>query len=339
MAMILARPELIKNADPQSLCRLCCTSKTLLIDLQGTKAWARLAEAQYPPPTPRDDSDARSHVKRRELAKATPPSRRVLEDVTLQQAIAREPPAPVEFTRNRFSDFTYFLRLEDNDRLIWEGDLGDLSRGSEENGLVLHVSLRQANLRWIDPGPSGGIEMALVAIRDDDQAMFSLGRFNCSGIHLRYDFRPRWSLFYSERSHLVLWASLFLTEDRYVNRLEFGLHHIVREPRGVLHTHSIYRCNPSLFRYVLSYLAGVNPLARAFVLARIERCFVAAERRRGWVEYEVERLYADTVLREQDEIEAARAEQELEDELEREREEAEYYRDNDGLDGAFVVFS
>ena len=36
-----------------------------------------------------------------------------------------------------------------------------------------------------------------------------------------------------------------------------------------------------------------------------------AERRRGW---EVERLYADTVLREQDEIEAARAEQELEDE-------------------------
>ena len=123
--------------------------------------------------------------------------------------------------------------------------------------------------------------MALVAIRDDDQAMFSLGRFNCSGIHLRYDFRPRWSLFYSERSHLVLWASLFLTEDRYVNRLELGLHHIVREPRGVLHTHSIYRCNPSLFRYVLSYLAGVNPLARAFVLARIERCFVAAERRRG----------------------------------------------------------
>ena len=39
-----------------------------------------------------------------------------------------------------------------------------------------------------------------------------------------------------------------------------------------------------------------------------------AERRRGWVEHEVERLHTDTVLREQDEIEAARAEQELEDE-------------------------
>ena len=157
--------------------------------------------------------------------------------------------------------------------------------------------------------------MALVAIRDDDQAMFSLGRFNCSQSYTRYNFRPRWSLFYSERSHLGLWATLFVTEDRYLYRLELGLHHIVREPRGVFHAHSLYRCNPSLFRYVLSYLAGVNPLARAFVLARIERCFVAAERRRGWVEYEVERLYADTVLREQDEIEAARAEQELEDEM------------------------
>ena len=49
-------------------------------------------------------------------------------------------------------------------------------------------------------------------------------------------------------------------------------------------------------------------------MARIKRCFLAEEHRRGWVEYEVKRLYADTVLREQDEIEAARAEQELEDE-------------------------
>ena len=68
--MIWLRPEVIKHADPQSLCRLSCASKTLRSDLQGIKAWARLAEAQYPPPTPRDDDEARSHVKRRELAKA-----------------------------------------------------------------------------------------------------------------------------------------------------------------------------------------------------------------------------------------------------------------------------
>ena len=54
--------ELVKFTDPKALCQLSCASKTLHIDLQGTKAWARLAEAQLPPPTPRDDSEARSHV-------------------------------------------------------------------------------------------------------------------------------------------------------------------------------------------------------------------------------------------------------------------------------------
>ena len=108
MALILVRPEVIKHADPQSLCRLSCTSKTLQIDLQGIKAWARLAEAQHPPPAPRDDNEARSHVLRREIAKASPPTRSLFEGLTLQEAIARETPAPFEFTRNRFTDFTYF---------------------------------------------------------------------------------------------------------------------------------------------------------------------------------------------------------------------------------------
>ena len=63
------------------------TSKTLHIDLQGTKAWARLAEAQHPPPTPRDDNEARSHVQRRWLAKALPHPRRALEGVTLPRSV------------------------------------------------------------------------------------------------------------------------------------------------------------------------------------------------------------------------------------------------------------
>ena len=138
--------ELVKFTDPKALCLLSCTSKTLHIDLQGTKAWARLAEAQHPPPTPRDDNEARSHVQRRWIAKALPHPRRALEGVTLLEALSRETLAPFEFTRNRFTDFTYFLRLEDSGRLIWEGDLGDLSRESDEEELVLHISMRHANL-------------------------------------------------------------------------------------------------------------------------------------------------------------------------------------------------
>ena len=47
--------ELVKFTHPKELCQLSRTSKTLHIDLQGTKAWTRLAEAQLPPPTPRDE--------------------------------------------------------------------------------------------------------------------------------------------------------------------------------------------------------------------------------------------------------------------------------------------
>ena len=181
MAMILARPELIKNADPQSLCRLCCTSKTLRNDLQGTKAWARLAEAQLPPPTPRDDDEARSHVMRRELAKASPSTRRVLEGVTLLEAVSRQAPAPVALTPNELSDFTYFLRITDGERLIWEGDLGDLNLHSDELGLALHLTLRHADLGWMDRADLDDLApltLALVAIRDHDQAMVSLGLYD-----------------------------------------------------------------------------------------------------------------------------------------------------------------
>ena len=208
--------ELVKFTDPKALCLLSCTSKTLHIDLQGTKAWARLAEAQHPPPTPRDDNEARSHVQRRWLAKALPHPRRALEGVTLLEALSRETLAPFEFTRNRFTDFTYFLRLEDSGRLIWEGDLGDLSRESDEEELVLHISMRHANLRW----PGRVNKIALVAIRDNDQAMVSLGRFDISqysGLQLdgeqQYDFLPTWSLFDSPRSHLLVLPTLCVTQD------------------------------------------------------------------------------------------------------------------------------
>ena len=89
------RPELFKFTDPRAVCQLSGTSKTLQIDLQGTKAWARLAEAQYPPQTPRDDNEARSYVQRRLLAKAQPPRRRLLKGVTLLEAVSRQAPAPV----------------------------------------------------------------------------------------------------------------------------------------------------------------------------------------------------------------------------------------------------
>ena len=324
MAMILARPELIKNADPQSLCRLCCTSKTLLIDLQGTKAWARLAEAQLPPPRPRDDDEAlarvRSHVRRRLLAKAEPSTRRVLEGVTLLEALSRPAPAPVVYTPNELSDFTFFLRLTDGERLIWEGDLGDLSCQSYEEGLVLHLPLRHANLKWpgradddgkvararnvgggfrqsavdyLARGEVAPLKIALVTIREEDQAMVSLGHFDHDGFVADvddgevYNFsRPaRRDLFQSARSFVEVEVDLCVTHDGYMNGLDLGLLQTTSyaSSEGLDFGTGSQRWNESQLRLMLSYLAGIHdPAARAFVLAKFESWFAEAEQEEGW---------------------------------------------------------
>ena len=310
--MIWLRPELFKFTDLPSLCRLNCTSKTLCSDLQGLKAWARLAEAQYPPPTPRDDNEARSHVKRRELAKAFDCGleRRVLQGVTLQQALSRQAPAPVAFPLDEFSDFTYFLRITDGERLIWEGDLGDLNLHSDELGLALHLTLRHADLGWMDRADVDDLEpltLALVAIRDHDQAMVSLGLYDLDefGSDLdrireekRYYFCPRTALFSSAHSALELWPFFFPTQDAHVHRLELRLIQSTREPRSSGGDgpqdfgDGPQWCDESRFQHVLSYLAGINPLARASAWAKIESWFVQAERRAGWLRVELRTVLA-----------------------------------------------
>ena len=313
--MIPLRPEIFEFAEPQSVCRLSCTCKTLRSDVRDAKPWGLLARAQLQPPKPRDEADAlarvRSHVRRRLLAKALPTTLRALEGLTLQQAIARETPAPVAFTPDAFSDFTFFLRLDETDpimlwgdnagRLIWEGDLGDLNLHSDNLGLSLHLSLRHANLKWPWAQANSDylerVRISLVAIRDEDQAMVSLGRFNCfgEGAHnggRRYDFLPNYDLDFvsSSRSHLELGPILWVSQDGYVNGLylllDHNIHNPYHGPTTLEQEDEAYRrerCDESRYRLVLSYLAGIrHSAARASALATIESWFVEAEREAGW---------------------------------------------------------
>ena len=306
--MIPIRPELFEFADPESVCRVSCTCKTLRGDVRDAKPWGLLAQAQLPPPKPRDEADAlarvRSHVRRRLLANALPSTRRALEGLTLQQAIARETPAPVAFTPDRFCDFTYFVRLTDGERLIWEGDLGDRSGFVVVDGRELRLSLRHANLEWM--GRAGhvkrGCKIALVAIRDHDQAMVSLGHFELdrSGKYglppygTCYGFHRSTPLFSSARSRLHLLANLTVAQDATVLSLELRLCHLVQVPQ----VEDVHRnrgiSDKFQFRHVLTHLAGIHhPATRASSSYTIESWFVAAERRAGWATAETQALAAD----------------------------------------------
>ena len=269
--------------------------------------------------------------------------------MTLLEALSRPAPAPVVYTPNELSDFTFFLRLTDGGRLCWEGDLECIGHGALQafEGTGLRLSLRHVDFGWLGPADNDDLEqvqIALVAIRNHDQAMVPLGQFDfhaawsdSDGDPRNLRFRPRRSLFHSPRSQLNLWPCLSVAQDANDRRLELKLYHVILPPQqgGPQNTDN---GDESQFRHMLSYLAGI-PAGRASALATIESLFVAAERepRFGWLEHEtrqVTRRYDDTVLREQDEIEAARADAQFE----REREEAEYAydRNTDGLDGAFI---
>ena len=295
--MIPLRPELFEFAEPQSVCRLSCTCKTLRSDVRDAKPWGLLARAQLQPPKPRDEADAlarvRSHVRRRLVAKALPPTLRALEGLTLQQAMVRETPASVAFTPDRLSDFTYFVRLTDGERLIWEGDLSDSSGLFVVDGRELRLSLRKANLEWM--GRAGhvkrGCKIALVVIRDHDQAMVSLGQFDLDRSSKYglppygtcYGFHRSTPLFSSARSRLLLTVNLTVAEDATVLYLELRLCHLVQVPQVEDAFRNGGISDNFQFRHVLTHLAGIHhPATRASSSYIIDSWFVAAERRAGW---------------------------------------------------------
>ena len=301
--MIPLRPELVEFMEPASLCRYSCTSKTLCKDVRDTKAWALLARAQMP--KTRDAvSDALSHVQ-------SQVRRRLLAD-----ALSQETPQPQTFRPNRLEDFTYFVRFEEDGRLIWEGDLQcpyyneddvvldlrpvwDAIRRARSwigmERMLTHHNENEDNEETMGPGTIATINflqrvnITVIAIRDQDEAMVSLGQFvfddpvgSVGDDDQKYDFRSRTALFSSARFNLRLMATLEAVHnaeghggvDVLVLRLAHYSPEYVRnrlESEGEIDT-----CDESQFAYVLSYLAGIHHLARESALETIENWHVEA---------------------------------------------------------------
>ena len=170
------RPELVEFMDVKSLCQYQCCSKACGKDVREANAWSLLAGVQAPRSVKEAlESDALSRVK-------SQTRRRLLAD-----ALAKPSQS---FRLSQFSDFTFFVRIADGGRVIWEGDIqtanstvisltnvtADIKRSGTCPRLIDFLAKMNTNSTE-DEAALEGITITLIAIRDVDQAMVSIGKF------------------------------------------------------------------------------------------------------------------------------------------------------------------
>ena len=283
------RPELVEFMSARCLSRYSRCSKAVRADVREANAWQLLAAQQVPRSTPRTARDAleidaisrvRSHVRRRLLADA-------LADTSDTR----------QFRPNRLEDFTFFVRIAKGGRLIWEGDV----RGhwSTEASVSLSLTEAWATMRrsgsctalthWLAETGTGWehdkavlrpLSITLVAIRDVDQAMVSLGHFSL-GDHIDGNGEPDQEfsfiddhrdhhLFaapgFSFRAHLYLATHHNAAGGRF-EYLDLEVHRYeTREDedyrKGELRSYQL--------RYLLTFLAGGQPFERAEAIRTME---------------------------------------------------------------------
>ena len=264
-------------------------SKAVRADVREANAWQLLAAQQVPRSTPRTARDAleidaisrvRSHVRRRLLADA-------LADTSSTR----------QLSPNRLEDFTFFVRIAKGGRLIWEGDV----RGhwSTEASVSLSLTEAWAKMRrsgsctalthWLAETGTGWehdkavlrpLSITLVAIRDVDQAMVSLGHFSL-GDHIDGNGEPdqEFSFIDDHRDHHLFAAPGF----SFRAHLYLATHHNAAGGRFEYLDLEVHRYEERededyrkgelrsyQLRYLLTFLAGGQPFERAEAIRTME---------------------------------------------------------------------
>ena len=177
-ASIPLRPELVEFMDVKSLCQYQCCSKACGKDVREANAWSLLAGVQAPRSVKEAlESDALSRVR-------SQTRRRLLADALAKPSQSFRP--------SQFSDFTFFVRIAEGGWVIWEGDLQMASNACIDltlTNVTSHIKRSGACPKLIDflakmnttstqdEAALEGITITLIAIRDVDQAMVSIGKF------------------------------------------------------------------------------------------------------------------------------------------------------------------
>ena len=310
--MIPLRPELIEFMSAESLGRFTRCSKTLSTHLREMNAWRLLAAVQCPPRLvwrkhsliqcpPRTTRDAleqdaisrvRSQVDRRRLAADLSRSGKRPADLPLVR---------VDQITNKFTDFSYFIRIEEDDELIWEGDLhacpscceSHPSSGDEclelcvSEPLLARINSWEGMVDYLTKVPVDdthddslmeSLKISVVAVREADSAMIALGCFTFA--QAIGDFgEDRQPYFYEAQSRLFHLRSSNFTAFHYKPSLSVELMHD-SNGEGYLSLIKLYMglhnaeghvedVSRSEFQLLLTHLAGVNHRNRQAVLSAL----------------------------------------------------------------------
>ena len=275
------RPELVGFVGVQGVGRLACCSAALRGELRDAKAWEQLANAREPR-SKREmaisaERDAAVRVRAYDL-------RRRLADVASGKV------EPEAIRPNKFADFTYFVRFEEDGEVIWEGDLkGSLDGGRGRSFcLPLAEAWSAASDSWDGMveflgAPAGSnfttgggatsylarLRITVIAMRDEDQAMVSLGSFELdsnvrggSGEQEMYMFKARAPVLVLRDFYLQPMVWLKVTHDEQggtLNSLELGLFQNPRSSRQNQRMPYIgMPIGSEQLEFLLTFLAGIH---------------------------------------------------------------------------------
>ena len=190
-ADIPLQPEVIQCMDVQSLGRYTCCSATVRKDVREAKAWQLLSNVPAEEAFFAAERDAAAASRSQALR------RRLVDQFDRWRAGG---PMALEPTINTFADFTFFLRIEDDEGRIWEGDLAPSSQrrpqrtdpittiGFDVSEIWAALKERDRMVAFLATDPSDPdswrrsyldyLRISVVAVREADQAMIPLGQFS-----------------------------------------------------------------------------------------------------------------------------------------------------------------
>ena len=255
------RPELVEFLEAEGLGNLSCVSATLRKDVLESKAWTLMANAHLPR---RSAQEAALAVERAAAARL----RSQVLCRRLADSMSRAP-APHRLDPNKLDDFTFFVRYEEGGKVLWEGDVAVAGFGTSEisSRKFVELSLSEAQSAIRDGSsvtelPDDDreywerVQITLIAIRDEDQAMIPLGSFSLASDLDDPAFHSPRALYRTQQFEILLEMIVCADEDELkLNSLELSveIHHTAGSAR-------IERWIDDLTKqqveYLLTYLAG-----------------------------------------------------------------------------------